>query len=120
MGGRSFASNLPATLSPVARGGRSVRPAGGANLSRSGARLWGRMLPALVAGASPGAVMPQTRTTNRMIVRTARRGDAGAVAALSAQLGYDEAEDEIGKRIEEIRAQETGEVYVAVVPPDIV
>jgi len=64
--------------------------------------------------------MPQTRTTNRMIVRTARRGDAGAVAALSAQLGYDEAEDEIGKRIEEIRAQETGEVYVAVVPPDIV
>src|SRR5215468_7049100 len=66
------------------------------------------------------ARMPQARTTNRMIVRTAGRDDAGPVAALSAQLGYDEAEDEIGKRIEEIRAQETGEVYVAVVPPDIV
>ncbi len=64
--------------------------------------------------------MPQTRTTNRMIVRTAQRGDAGAVAALSAQLGYDEAVDEIRKRIEEIRAQGNGEVYVAVVPPDII
>ena len=64
--------------------------------------------------------MPRSRTTNRMIVRTAERGDAGAVAALSAQLGYDEAEGEIAKRIEEIRAQTNGEVYVAVVPPDIV
>ncbi len=62
--------------------------------------------------------MPQTRTTNRMIVRTAQRGDAGAVAALSAQLGYDEAVDEVRKRIEAIRAQGNGEVYVAVVPPD--
>jgi len=62
--------------------------------------------------------MPQTRTTNRMLVRTAQRGDAGAVAALSAQLGYDEAVDEIHKRIEAIRAQGNGEVYVAVVPPD--
>ena len=62
--------------------------------------------------------MPQARTTNRMIVRTAQRGDAAAVAALSAQLGHDEAVDEIGKRIEEIRAQGNGEVYVAVVPPD--
>lgn len=64
--------------------------------------------------------MPRARTTNRMIVRTAQRGDAGAVAALSAQLGYDEAVDEIRKRIEDIRAQGNGEVYVAVVPPDIV
>jgi len=64
--------------------------------------------------------MPQARTTNRMIVRTAQRGDAGAVAALSAQLGYDEAVDEIRKRIEAIRAQGNGEVYVAAVPPDIV
>jgi GNAT superfamily N-acetyltransferase len=62
--------------------------------------------------------MPQTRTTNRMIVRAAKRGDAGAVAALAAQLGYDEAESEIGRRIEEIRAQGNGEIYVAVVPPD--
>jgi GNAT superfamily N-acetyltransferase len=66
------------------------------------------------------ARMPQTRTTNRMIVRAAGRGDAGPVAALVAQLGYDEAEDEIRRRIEEIRAQGNGEVYVAVVPPDIV
>jgi GNAT superfamily N-acetyltransferase len=64
--------------------------------------------------------MPQARTTNRMIVRTAQRGDAAAVAALSAQLGYDEAVDEIRRRIEDIRAQGIGEVYVAVVPPDIV
>jgi GNAT superfamily N-acetyltransferase len=64
--------------------------------------------------------MPQARTTNRMIVRTAQRGDAGAVAALSAQLGYDEAVDEIRRRIEDIRAQGNGEIYVAVVPPDIV
>jgi len=64
--------------------------------------------------------MPQTRTTNRMIVRTAQHGDAGAVAALSAQLGYDEAEDEIRKRIGAIRARGDGDVYVAVVPPDIV
>ena len=64
--------------------------------------------------------MPQTRTTNRMIVRAARRQDAGAVAALAAQLGHDEAQDEIGRRIEELRAQGNGEVYVAVVPPDIV
>ena len=64
--------------------------------------------------------MPQARTTNRMIVRTAQRGDAAAVAALSAQLGYDEAVDEILRRIEDIRAQGNGEVYVAVVPPDIV
>jgi GNAT superfamily N-acetyltransferase len=60
--------------------------------------------------------MPQPRTTNRMIVRMAQRGDAGAIAALSAQLGHDEAVDEIGRRIEEIRAQGNGEVYVAVVP----
>jgi GNAT superfamily N-acetyltransferase len=64
--------------------------------------------------------MPQTRRTNRMIVRTAQRGDAGAVAALSAQLGYDEAEEEVRKRLDEIRAQGSSEVYVAVVPPDIV
>ena len=64
--------------------------------------------------------MPQARTTNRMIVRTAGRDDAGPVAALAAQLGYDEAEDEIRRRIEEIRAQGNGEIYVAVVPPDIV
>ena len=64
--------------------------------------------------------MPQARTTNRMIVRTAQRGDAAAVAALSAQLGYDEAVDEIRRCIEDIRAQGNGEVYVAVVPPDIV
>src|SRR5215468_4200936 len=66
------------------------------------------------------ARMPQARTTNRMIVRTAGRDDAGPVAALAAQLGYDEAEDEIRRRIEEIRAQGNGEIYVAVVPPDIV
>jgi len=48
-----------------------------------------------------------------MIVRMAQRGDAGAIAALSAQLGHDEAVDEIGKRIEDIRAQGNGEVYVA-------
>jgi GNAT superfamily N-acetyltransferase len=60
--------------------------------------------------------MPQPRTTNRMIVRTATRGDASAVAALAAQLGHDEAEDEIGRRIEEIRAQGSGAIYVAVVP----
>jgi GNAT superfamily N-acetyltransferase len=66
------------------------------------------------------ARMPQTRTTNRMIVRTAGRDDAGAVAALTAQLGYDEAEHEIGRRIEEIRAQGNGEIFVAVVPPAIV
>ena len=64
--------------------------------------------------------MPQTRTTNRMIVRAAQRGDAGAVAALTAQLGYDEAEEEIRKRLDDIRAQGNGEVYVAVVPPDVV
>jgi GNAT superfamily N-acetyltransferase len=64
--------------------------------------------------------MPQTRTTNRMIVRAAQRSDAGAVAALSAQLGYDEAEEEIRKRLDDIRAQGNGEVYVAVVPPDVV
>ncbi len=64
--------------------------------------------------------MPQSRTTNRMIVRAAQQGDAGAVAALSAQLGYDEAVDEIRRRIEDIRAQGNGEIYVAVVPPDIV
>jgi GNAT superfamily N-acetyltransferase len=64
--------------------------------------------------------MPQTRTTNRMIVRAAQRGDAGAVAALSAQLGYDETEEEIRKRLDDIRAQGNGEVYVAVVPPDVV
>jgi GNAT superfamily N-acetyltransferase len=64
--------------------------------------------------------MPQMRTTNRMIVRAAQRGDAGAVAALAAQLGYDEAEVEVGKRIVEIRAHGNGEIYVAVVPPDIV
>jgi GNAT superfamily N-acetyltransferase len=64
--------------------------------------------------------MPQMRTTNRMIVRTAGPGDAGAIAALTAQLGYDEAEDEIRKRIEEIRGQGNGEIYIAVVPPDIV
>ena len=64
--------------------------------------------------------MPQIRTTNRMIVRAAQRGDAGAIAALTAQLGYDETESEIGRRIEEIRAQGNGEIYVAVVPPDIV
>jgi len=64
--------------------------------------------------------MPQTRTTNRMIVRAAQRGDAGAVAALSAQLGYDETEDEIRKRLDDIRAQGNGEVYVAVVPPAVV
>ena len=64
--------------------------------------------------------MPRTRTTNRMIVRAAQRGDAGAVAALSAQLGYDETEDGIRKRLDDIRAQGNGEVYVAVVPPDVV
>jgi len=64
--------------------------------------------------------MPQSRTTNRMIVRAAQRGDVSSVAALSAQLGYDEAEGEIGKRIEEIRALGNGEVYVALVPPNIV
>ncbi|HUL05169.1 MAG TPA: GNAT family N-acetyltransferase [Candidatus Acidoferrum sp.] len=64
--------------------------------------------------------MPQARTTNRMIVRTAGRDDAGPVAALTAQLGYDEAEDEIRRRIEEIHAPGNGEIYVAVVPPDIV
>jgi GNAT superfamily N-acetyltransferase len=98
----------------------STQTAWAANLSTPGARLSGRMLPAIVALASTGPAMPQTRTTNRMIVRTAQRGDAGAIAALSAQLGYDEAVDEIRKRIEEIRAQGNGEVYVAVVPPDIV
>ena len=72
-----------------------------------------------VAPTSAGGV-PQMRTTNRMIVRTAGRGDAGAIAALTAQLGYDEAEDEIRKRIEEIRGQGNGEIYVAVVPPDVV
>ena len=64
--------------------------------------------------------MPQSRTTNRMILRTAQRGDAGAIAALSAQLGYDESEDEVRRRLDEIRAQRNGEVLVAVVPPDIV
>jgi len=64
--------------------------------------------------------MTQTRTTNRMIVRTAERGDAGAVAALSAQLGYDAAEEEVRRRLDEIRVQGSSAVYVAVVPPDIV
>jgi GNAT superfamily N-acetyltransferase len=64
--------------------------------------------------------MPRSRTTNRMILRTAQRGDAGAVAALSAQLGYDASEDGVRKRLDEIRAQGNGEVFVAVVPPDIV
>ena len=44
--------------------------------------------------------MPQTRTSNRMIVRAAQRADAGAVAALSAQLGYDETEEEVRKRLD--------------------
>jgi GNAT superfamily N-acetyltransferase len=66
------------------------------------------------------SAMPRSRTTNRLIVRAAQRGDAGAVAALSAQLGYDEAEDEVSKRLDDIRAQGNGEVFVAVVPPDIV
>ena len=64
--------------------------------------------------------MPQSRTTNRMILRTAQRGDAGAVAALSAQLGYDASEEGVRKRLDEIRTQGNGEVFVAVVPPDIV
>jgi GNAT superfamily N-acetyltransferase len=55
-----------------------------------------------------------------MIVRTAARGDAGAIAALAAQLGYDEAVDEISRRIEDIRAQGNGEIYVAVLPPDVI
>jgi GNAT superfamily N-acetyltransferase len=77
-------------------------------------------LPTSQAVTKKRAAMPQTRTTNRMIVRTAQRGDAGAVAALSAQLGYDEAEEEVRKRLDEIRVQGSSEVYVAVVPPDIV
>src|SRR5262245_48062896 len=95
MGERSVAGNPPATLRPAERDFRVQ------------CRRPGRMRSA----------MPQTRTTNRMIVRTATRADAGAVAALAAQLGHDEAEDEIGRRIEEIRAQASGEIFVAVVPP---
>jgi GNAT superfamily N-acetyltransferase len=64
-----------------------------------------------------GTAMPQARTTNRMIVRSARHEDAGALAALSAQLGYDAAIDEVRKRLDEIRAQGSGEVFVAEVPP---
>src|ERR1700752_4971998 len=63
--------------------------------------------------------MPQTRT-NRLVVRTAQPGDAGALAALSAQLGYDAAETEVRQRLAEIRGAANGEVYVAEVPQGLV